>query len=70
MSLRVQPANADVFIDGERWSSSDGQRFEIQLPAGTHRLEAVKSGFRKYASEIEVRDGETTKLSVSLTPET
>ena len=70
LSLRVQPANADVFIDGERWSSSDGQRFEIQLPAGTHRLEAVKSGFRKYASEIEVRDGETTKLSVSLTPET
>ena len=70
LSLRVEPSNADVFIDGEKWISSDGKRFEIQLPAGPHRIEAVKSGFRRYSSEVEVKDGETTKLSVSLTPET
>jgi hypothetical protein len=66
LSLRVQPSNAELWIDGERWASSDGGRFVIQLPAGAHRVEVVSAGYGRYTSEIDVRDGETVPLNVSL----
>jgi uncharacterized membrane protein len=65
----VQPEAAEVWIDGERWTSSDGGRLVIQLSAGPHRLEVLRSGYRQYSGEFQVRDGETTPLNVSLTPE-
>lgn len=66
LTLRVQPAHAEVWIDGERWASSDGGRFVIQLPPGPHRIEVISAGYREYSSEIQVRDGETVPLNVSL----
>jgi hypothetical protein len=69
LSLRVQPANADVTIDGERWASSDGERFVIQLAAGLHRLRVTMTGYQGFSMEIQLRDGETTPLNVSLTQE-
>jgi len=66
LTLRVQPANAEVWIDGERWASSDGGRLVIQLPPGPHRIEVIRAGYRAYSSEIQVRDGETAPLNVSL----
>jgi hypothetical protein len=66
LTLRVQPANAEVWIDGERWASSDGGRFEIQLPPGSHRIKVTSVGYRAYSGEIQVRDDETIPLNVSL----
>ena len=66
LTLRVQPTNAEVWIDGERWTSSDGGRFVIQLPPGAHRLEVISAGYREYSSDIQVSDGETMPLNVSL----
>ena len=40
LALRVQPGNADMTIDAERWVSSDGEHFLVQVPAGRHRVEA------------------------------
>jgi hypothetical protein len=39
----------------------------VQLPAGRHGIEVSKSGYRQFATEIEIRDGETSQLNVSLT---
>lgn len=66
LTLRVQPTNAEVWIDGERWASSDGGRFVIQLPPGPHRIKVTSAGYGEYSSEIQVRDGETVPLNVSL----
>jgi hypothetical protein len=46
LALRVQSENVEVWIDGERWTSSDGGRFVIQLSSGRHHVEAVGSGHR------------------------
>jgi uncharacterized membrane protein len=62
----VQPADAEVTIDGERWMSSDGGRFEIQLGAGRHRVEVTKPGYQRFSTEIQVQDGESVPLNVSL----
>jgi hypothetical protein len=66
-SIRVQPTDAEVLVDGERWMTPPGQeRLVIQLSDGKHRVEVRKEGFEKFSTDIQVRRGETTTLNVSL----
>ena len=66
--VHVQPADAEVTIDGRPWVTSDGGHFVVQVPAGSHRLEVIKPGYWQFAAKFEVRDGQTTRLKVSLMP--
>ncbi len=67
LALRVQPADADVTIDGERWNvSSPGERLVVQLSAGSHRIAIRKTGYTDFSTDITVRAGESTPLNVSL----
>jgi hypothetical protein len=66
LDLYVQPATAEVTLDGQRWVSSDEGHFMVQVPAGKHRVEVSKSGYRQFTTEIEIREGEAVPLNVSL----
>lgn len=67
VAIRVQPAGADVFIDGERWEGpGDDERLIIQLAPGTHRIEAKRDGYRDYEGSVDVRRGETVALNIAL----
>ena len=69
LNLRVQPSDAVVMIDGERWDSPEGgSRLVVQLLGGSHRIEVRKEGFRTYTSAFQIRAGETQTLNISLTP--
>ena len=68
LSLRVQPGDASVLIDGERWEGpGNDERLVVQLAAGRHVIEIQKDGFRQYTTEVTVRTGETATLNVALT---
>ena len=68
LSLRVQPADAEVRIDGEPWTGSlDHDRLVIQLGAGTHHVEIRKDGYRNYLTDISINSGQTKTLNVALT---
>jgi hypothetical protein len=67
VAIRVQPMDAEVIVDGERWDSPQAGDLTLQLAEGPHRVEVRKDGFRTYSAEIRVRRGETTSLNVSLT---
>ncbi len=68
LSLRIQPRDAVVLVDGEEWDRPEGEdRFTIELPEGPHRLEVRKDGFRTYMRTVDVRRGQTITLNVSLT---
>jgi hypothetical protein len=69
LRLQIQPAAADVTIDGEHWASSDGMHFVVDVTAGTHRVTVEKPGYRSYATQIELQDGVVTRLNVTLTPQ-
>lgn len=70
LAIRVQPGDAEMFVDGERWDTpAPGERLVLQLSEGAHRVEIRRSGYRTYATTITVREGETTPLNVSLTRE-
>jgi hypothetical protein len=67
LSIRVQPRDAEIYVDGEQWQTPDDQQgFSIQLAPGRHRVEVKKSGFRTYTTEVEVAPGELTPVNVSL----
>lgn len=68
LSLRVQPPDAEVLIDGEPWTGSQGDGpLVIQLGAGTHHLEIRKEGYRSYLTDIPLGNGQSRTLNVSLT---
>ena len=68
LSLRVQPADAEILIDGERWEGAAGsERLTVQLGAALHRLEIRKDGYRSYFTDVTIRDGQTFTLNVALT---
>ena len=70
LAIRVQPEQAEVLIDGERWDGPGGSdRLIIQLAEGEHRIEVRREGFSTYSSTVHVRRGETTALNISLVRE-
>jgi len=70
LSLRVQPPDAIVTVDGERWDSPEGgNRLVILLPPGPHRVDVQKEGLRPYTSTVEIHPNETQSLNISLARE-
>jgi len=68
LSIQVRPPNAEILIDGERWTaSSDTGPLQVQLSPGTHRVEVRSPGRQPFTREITIRSGETTPLNVALT---
>ena len=67
LAMRVQPADASIYIDGEPWRGPRGQeRLVVQLGEGSHRVRVEKPGFQAFSVDIDVRAGETTSFNVSL----
>jgi hypothetical protein len=67
--IRVQPAGADVVIDGERWQGPEGsERLVVQVSEGSHRVEVRKDGYVPFSTTVKVRNGETAPVNVSLPP--
>lgn len=67
IAIRVQPGDAVILIDGERWHSSSNDRLEIQVSPGPHRIEVQKDGYQPFTTSVDVRPGETATVNVSLT---
>jgi hypothetical protein len=67
LSIRVQPASANVVIDGEPWQGPQGQdRLVVEVTEGSHRVQIQKEGYEPFSADIQVRRGETTPLNISL----
>jgi hypothetical protein len=67
VAISARPATADVYVDGERWvSTQTSGPLVIQLSPGPHRIEVRAPGYRPFSGVVDVRRGETTPLNVSL----
>jgi hypothetical protein len=66
LAVRVQPLDAEVFVDGEAWQSPEAGSITLQLSEGVHRVEVRKQGYRTYSAEVRVRRGDSTSVNVSL----
>ena len=68
LAIRVQPADAEVIVDGDAWASPVGD-LTLQLARGPHRVEIRKPGYRPYHADVQVQGGQTTTVNVSLSRE-
>ena len=67
LAIRVQPADAEVLIDGEKWRGPDTQdRLIVDVAEGPHTVQISKPGYRTYITDVQIRRGETSPLNVSL----
>lgn len=67
LSIRVQPADATLLVDGEEWSAPEGDGpILIDLPDGSHEVEVKRDGLASYRRPVQVRAGRTVSLNVSL----
>lgn len=67
VTVTARPANADVFVDGERWVSPESAGpLVVQLAPGRHTIEVRAPGHRPFRTVVDVRAGETTPLNVIL----
>ena len=67
--VRVQPVDAAVVIDGERWTGHEAVgELVLDLGAGTYRLEVSRDGHRPYGVDVDIAPGEDTLINVSLPP--
>jgi len=67
IAIRVQPADAVVLVDGEEWQgSASGDRLEIQVAPGAHRIEVRKNGYVPFGAAVDVKPGETSAINISL----
>jgi hypothetical protein len=67
LAIRVQPGDAEILIDGERWDGTEGgSRLSVQLSEGPHRIEVRREGYRSYTANVRISRGRTEALNVSL----
>jgi hypothetical protein len=69
LSIRAEPADAEILVDGEPWAVVEGQsEFVIHLPSGWHQLDIRKPGYQPFSTRVELSEGQTTRLNVQLQP--
>ena len=66
IAIRVQPSDAEIVIDGERWTGNADARLVVQLSPGRHQIEVRKDGYRPFSTAVDIRAGESAPLNVSL----
>lgn len=67
LAIRVQPADADVLIDGQLWHIAEGRdRLTVDASEGGHNVQIRKVGYVGYLTDVQVRRGETTTIDVNL----
>jgi hypothetical protein len=66
LSLRVQPREAAVVVDGQEWQTEGAGPLTIELPEGLHVVEVHQDGFTPFRRTVQIRPGTTTTLNVSL----
>ena len=59
--FRYLPANAAVFVDGQRIASKGSNLLSLDLPVGPHEIEVVSGDYRDYR-RFELAAGEVEKL--------
>jgi PEGA domain len=66
LELTLQPADAEVLVDGQSWQRTGADHVTIDLSAGRHNLQVRKSGYVGYLTDVDIRPSETTTLDVNL----
>jgi len=65
LQLQVEPEDASVYVDGA-FRGTAREASSLRLAVGRHRVEVVRPGYRTAENEVDVPEGDTTRLRVIL----
>jgi hypothetical protein len=65
LRLRVEPADASVYVDGT-FQGTGRELAVLPLPAGPHRVEVVRPGYRTEERDVEVSPDAVTDVGIDL----
>ncbi len=65
LHLNVTPSDASVYVDGA-FRGTAREAASIELPAGRHKLEIVRPGYRTLEREIDVPASEPAEVTIEL----
>jgi hypothetical protein len=63
--LDVQPADASIYVDGV-FRGTGRELRQLRLPAGRHRIEVVRPGYRTVERDVELAPGQTLDVGIGL----
>jgi hypothetical protein len=64
LRLEVQPTDASIYVDGA--FRGTGRMRSLRLPAGRHRIEVVRPGYRTLEREVEIEPGGEVEVRFEL----
>jgi len=64
IEIRTVPPGASITIDGTWTGTSD---VTIPVPPGAHQVQIQRSGYRPYSQEVITTEGQTAKVTATLT---
>jgi formylglycine-generating enzyme required for sulfatase activity len=70
--LDIDPPDAEVSVDGRRWTvklAGDQEPLLIELPEGRHELKVTRGGFETFTKEFTLRAGKSQRVVARLLPE-
>jgi len=65
VALRVEPRDATVYVDG-KYLGIARELGALPLPAGHHRIELARPGYKELSQEFDVEAGRRTDLALSM----
>jgi hypothetical protein len=63
--LDVRPGDASVYVDGA-FRGTGGELRQLRLPAGRHRIEVVRPGYRTVERDVELQPGQAVDVLIDL----
>jgi len=65
LKISSEPSGAKVYVEGNYKGKTP---IILNLPPGTHEIEIIKEGYKKYTTKVALNPEEKKALSVTLTP--
>jgi hypothetical protein len=68
VSLRIEPADATVYVDGAYYGTAgrNGDEIQVLLPVGIHRIEVVRPGYESYTQDLNVTPEADNRVTIQL----
>jgi len=66
LSVSVNPSDAEITLDEQKQSLTNGNRLSIQLSEGVHHLVIKKNGYGTFETDLQIRRGRTLSFDVNL----
>jgi hypothetical protein len=67
LQISVEPAHAQVFVDGYAVEKEDGFLYTIGLLTGAHSVKVIAEGYKPHREEVRIEKGKQESITVKLT---